>query len=256
MFNKRSALMIALITSATLAAGCSTENAEYRDEPQNAAAQGGVTDGESGMGDVSSTVFSNGGVQIDHPDEGYVEYIPPQNTSSGSDPSESEDLLGHDTVRVTEEQLSEIAADTSYRDILEKLGSTQAFGQPKYRQYVTEDDRIIQLYFESKDELCPYSGAELYERALPLKYDGEAPEGTFYGLLAGSGGFITYSADLENTYITGCYLMTGDAEIVFEDGSAAFGDDLKPETAVFVQSDYTLESYPGQMHCTKIVILK
>lgn len=255
MFNKISAVIIAFIAAAVLVSGCSTANAEYRDEPQNAA-QGGAADGGSSTGGVSSTVFSNGGVQIDHPDEGYVEYIPPQNTSSEIDPSETEELLGHDTVRVTEEELADIAANTSYGEILEKLGKTQAFGQFKYRQYVIEDDRIIQLYFESKDELCPYSGAELYERALPLKYDGEAPEGTFYGLLAGNGRFITYLAGSENPYITGCYLMTRDAEIVFEDGSPATADDMKPDDPVLVRSDYALYSYPEQRHCTKIIILK
>lgn len=64
-----------------------------------------------------------------------------------------------------------------------KLGNTQAFGQSKYRQYVTDNERIIKLYFESKD-------------------------------------------------------------------------DLKPETSVFIHSDYVLESYPEQRHCTKIIILK
>ena len=255
MFNKISAVLIAFLAAAVLVSGCSTAIAEYRDEPQNAA-QGGAADGGSSTGGVSSTVFSNGGVQIDHPDEGYVEYIPPQNTSSEIDPSETEELLGHDTVRVTEEELADIAANTSYGEILEKLGKTQAFGQFKYRQYVTEDDRIIQLYFESKDELCPYSGAELYERALPLKYDGEAPEGTFYGLLAGNGRFITYLVGSENPYITGCYLMTRDAEIVFEDGSPATADDMKPDDPVLVRSDYALYSYPEQRHCTKIIILK
>lgn len=231
--------------------GCSTENAEYRDEPQNAAAQGGSQDGS---GSVHSTVFSNGGVQIDHPDEGYVEYIPPQNTFS--DDSENENLLSYDTVRVTAEQLSDIAENTSYADILEKLGKTQAFGQPRYRQYVTDDSRIIQLHFESKDDLCPYSGEELYERAMPLIYDGKVPGGMFYGLLAGDGGFVTYTTGSDNKGITGGYIITRDAEIVFADGAPASNDDLKPETAVFVQSDYTLEIYPEQMHCTKIVILK
>lgn len=251
MFNKRFTLIITIIAAIVLITGCSTENAEYRDEPQNAAAQGGLQDGS---GNVHSTVFSNGGVQIDHPDEGYVEYIPPQNTSS--DDSESEDLLSYDTVRVTAEQLSDIAADTSYADILEKLGKTQAFGQPKYRQYVTDDDRIIQLHFESKDDLCPYSGAELYERAMPLKYNGKVPGGMFYGLLAGDGGFVTYETGSDNKGITGGYIGARDAEIIFEDGTPASENDLKPETAVFIKSDYTLEIYPEQMHCTKIVILK
>ncbi len=258
MFNKISAVIIAFIAAAVLVSGCSTANAEYRDEPQNAA-QGGAADGGSSTGGVSSTVFSNGGVQIDHPDEGYVEYIPPQNTSSEIDPSETEELLGHDTVRVTEEELADIAANTSYGEILEKLGKTQAFGQFKYRQYVTEDDRIIQLYFESKDELCPYSGAELYDRALPLKYGGDVPAGMIYGILGRNGGFFTHYDTYNGDYtdrITGDYLITNDAEIVFEDGSPATADDMKPDDPVLVRSDYALYSYPEQRHCTKIIILK
>lgn len=222
---------------------------------------------------VTETKFPSGGVEtyLPYPGGGIVEYTLPQNPSPAIDHSELEDLLGYDTVRVTKQQLSDIETNTSYADILEKLGKTQAFGQSKYRQYITDDNRIIQLYFESKDDLCPYSGAELYERALPLEYDGEKPEDMSYGLLAGDGTFFTYYMEYYNTddgkidiytdadgnrHITGDRLMTSDAEIVFEDGTPAAKEDLKPETAVFVQSDYTLESYPGQRHCTKIVILK
>ena len=56
--------------------------------------------------------------------------------------------------------------------------------------------------------------------------------------------------------IMGDYLMLDDAEIFFENGAHATKRDLTSGTPVLVESDYTLESYPGQMHCTKIVILK
>lgn len=56
--------------------------------------------------------------------------------------------------------------------------------------------------------------------------------------------------------ITGSYLMLDDAEIIFENGAHASKRDLKSGTPVLVESDYTMESYPGKMHCTKITILK
>ncbi len=56
--------------------------------------------------------------------------------------------------------------------------------------------------------------------------------------------------------ITGDYLITNEAEIVFEDGSPATADDMKLDDSVFVRSEYVLYSYPEQRHCTKIIILK
>ena len=51
-------------------------------------------------------------------------------------------------------------------------------------------------------------------------------------------------------------LYTENAEIVFEDGSAASKEDIKPGTAVLVQYDTIEECYPGNIYCTKVVILK
>lgn len=168
-----------------------------------------------------------------------------------SAPSESllfdEDLF-HELTTVCREQMSGIPANTSYADVLEKLGNTQAYGQSYYRQYLTEDGRIIQLYFDSEDELCPYSGEELYDRAQSLKYGGEEPKGMIYGIL-GRGGFFTHYDTYDGKYtdkITGDYLTTIDAEIIFEDGSPASEDDLRQDSRVFVQSDYSLYSYPEQ----------
>lgn len=218
---------------------------------------------------VTVTKFPSGGVEtyLPYPDGGVLEYKPPVTDPDTS--IDTEDLF-HELTTINREQMSDIPANSSYGDILEKLGSTQAYGQPKYRQYVTDDDRIIQLYFDSMDDLCLYSGEELYDHALPLEYDGETPDGMIYGILGRDGGFFThymmyyytdkapdiYEDENGERYITGDYLISNEAEIVFEDGSPATQDDLKPDTPVFVQSDYVLESYPGQRHCTKIVILK
>lgn len=96
-------------------------------------------------------------------------------------------------------------------------------------------------------------------------------EGTHYGLISTGGNalihYTGYYNTIENKYvhltdptgepqITGDYLMLDDAKILFENGAYASKRDLRFGTPVLVESDYTLESYPGQMHCTKIVILK
>lgn len=56
--------------------------------------------------------------------------------------------------------------------------------------------------------------------------------------------------------ITGDYLDFRDAEIVYENGLPASKIGLKPGTPVIVECDIIFESYPAQMHCTKVTILK
>ena len=80
-----------------------------------------------------------------------------------------------------------------------------------------------------------------------------------YGILGRDGSFFTHYDIYDGHYtdrITGDYHITNDAEIVFEDGSPAAEDDLKPDDPVLVRSDYAFYSYPAQRHCTKIILLK
>lgn len=52
------------------------------------------------------------------------------------------------------------------------------------------------------------------------------------------------------------YLDMQNAEIVFEDGSAASKDNILPGTSVLVQYVDKDDLFPGVIHCTKIVIMK
>lgn len=189
--------------------------------------------------------------------------------------SREDDLTYQWVTKITTERLRAIPTNTSYGDILEKLGQTTAFGHSYYRQYVTDDKRVIPLLFKSKDELCPYSGEELYDRALPLDYDGGIPEGMIYGVLISDDRFFTErklfahylecvnegrldifeDAHGERT-VVGDVILTDGAEIVFEDGTPASEDDLRAETAVFVRKGSMLEDFSGKGLNTKIVILK
>lgn len=151
---------------------------------------------------------------------------------------------------VTLEQLSDIPANTPYADIAKKIGA------PFHcRQFVTDDNRVLAIYAPSKD-MCPYSGKELYERALPLNYDGEIPDGMMYGILVEDGTFFVHYCDIMPDGVDAANLDARDAEIVFKDGTPASVEDLKIETAALIKYDYSLDSYPQTFHCTKIVILK
>lgn len=186
-----------------------------------------------------------------------------------------DDLTYQWVTKISAERLRAIPTNTSYGDILEKLGQTTAFGHSYYRQYVTDDKRVIPLFFKSKDELCPYSGEELYDRALPLDYDGEIPEGMTYGVLINDDRFFTERKifthylecvkdgrlDIfEDTHgertVVGDEILTDGAEIVFKDGAPASEDDLRAETAVFVRKGSMLDDFSGKRLNTRIVILE
>lgn len=174
--------------------------------------------------------------------------------SSGEDSTAVDLFL--DTANVSYWSMLNIPANLTYNELIKRLGETQSFGYPGYRQYVTKDKRVIQLRFEDKYDICPYSGSELYDRAarLEYEYDPYVPEqiiGT-YGVLAVDGKFVTYIDD--SGEITGAELLTDDAEIFYLYGEPADEDALVPGKAVIFESDYAFESYPKRIHCTKITI--
>lgn len=108
-----------------------------------------------------------------------------------------------------------------------------------------------------------------YEKMLPTDYT-DIPQEMTYGIMTdidnymvshmkyvNDNGKMDIYTDLAGKKVTDLnYLDMRNAEIVFENGSAASKDNLTPGTAVLVKYDMIEETYPGNMHCTKIVILK
>ncbi len=272
MYKSNFAIAVSAVCALCLLSGCSllyyesSENATVYDSvPQSESSSGQTDDPSDGI--LKIVEDSRGGKDIYY-DNGLVVHECAPITSENS---LDEDILYQWTTEITRDELFEIPANTSYGNILDKLGQIAAFGYPGYRQYITDGNCLIQLEFNDKGDLCPYSGEELYSRAISLDYDGEKPEEMLYGVMACGGDIFTHYMQYYNTKeekmdiytdndgkrcIVPDRLITRDAEIVFENGAHASEWDLKPGTPVLVKSDYTLESYPGQMHCTKIVVLE
>ncbi len=110
-----------------------------------------------------------------------------------------------------------------------------------------------------------------YAGSLPQEYGEEIPDEMLYGIMTDIDDIMISHATYYNTkenktdiytdyegnrHISVDSLDTSGAEIAFEDGSPASENDLAPGTAVLVKYDMLYETYPGRMHCTKIVILK
>lgn len=103
--------------------------------------------------------------------------------------------------------------------------------------------------------------AELAKR-LSLEYDGEVPDNMTYGYIVDDGKYFLYNSMRYENGLPSHYeaerstFNASNARIVFEDGTPASEGDLKAETPVFIKSWMEWETYPSQILCSKIVILK
>lgn len=108
-----------------------------------------------------------------------------------------------------------------------------------------------------------------YGQMLPTDYT-DIPQEATYGIMTDMDGLMVshmkYVSDNGKTEIYTDregekvaaldYINTQNAEIVFEDGSIASEENLTPGSAVLVEYDVKTETYPGNMRCSRIVILQ
>ncbi len=173
--------------------------------------------------------------------------------------SNTVDDVNYDTARVTSAQIKAIKAGTSYKEIISSLPNTANYGHGGLRQYIVDDDKLLVLRFDNINDVCDLSGSDLLSSAKSYKYPGEnQPKPSDESLLS------AYGIVIDDDFIScignddsECYsLLTNDAEIIFEDGSPATEDDISLMRGVLIFFDYTLDSFPPQAHCKKVMILK
>lgn len=192
----------------------------------------------------SSSAAGNSGVVTSHTD-------PNVSVSPGADTE-----ITIDTARITSAQVKSIKAGTTYKEIINALPKTANYGHFGLRQYLVDNEKILVLRFNNINDVCKLSGTELLATAKSYKYPGgnipkSSNQSTVYGIVIDDG-FISCigSKDCE------CYsLLSENAEIVFQNGAKASEKDIKLMKGILVTFDYTLDSFPPQAHCTKIVIL-
>lgn len=165
------------------------------------------------------------------------------------------------TRMVAKYQMKKLPAGLTYREIIERLGNTAALGMPKnYRQYVTKDGAVIPLLFDSIDDVCEKSGAELWESALPMIDDDDIMSMDIKGYILSdrSGLFIyaEYSTSPRIASIKVVDIGTANAQIFFEDGTPATVADIKAFSHLSITTTGNgLLTYPEQWDCAKVVIL-
>ncbi len=152
---------------------------------------------------------------------------------------------------ITSEQVKAIKANSTYKQIIDALPETGSGGYNRVRVYTVDQKQLLMLTFDNESDVCALSGDELLAKAKSLTYpNGKQPKDTHFGFVVTDRLF--FQCDEREFYS----LITANAKITFSDGKSATEDDLKAGSALLVSSDYVLDSYPGQIHCTEIVILK
>ena len=161
----------------------------------------------------------------------------------------------YSVLTVSAEQVSSLSSGMTYSEITDALGSTTDFGNLRMRFYYVENCGVLILSFEDEDDVCSLSGAELLDTVVNLDYQGKKfdSENTKYGYIAdymGSNFFVC----CENEIIEGYRLGIADStRIKYADGAKATEDDLAGHY-VLVTWDWVIETSPGKLSCTKIVI--
>lgn len=159
---------------------------------------------------------------------------------------------------------NEAAAENSLQTVVSTVQPTESLKD--YSWDLDTSDGLFPKYPNEYDEQ-----KRKYADSLPQEYGEGIPDEMLYGIMTDIDDIMISHATYYNTkenktdiytdyegnrHISVDSLDTSGAEIAFEDGSPASENDLAPGTAVLVKYDILYETYPGRMHCTKIVILK
>lgn len=172
--------------------------------------------------------------------------------------ADENDTLDNDSRIYSDDGISEVVYDLPNGEkITLNVFELSGFDDPE------EMERQTQEWWDKLEEQKAKYGS-----LLPLEYEERMSEGT-YGIMSDIGymlSYITYGHTADgkkiftdrdgNRFISVDLLNTEKAEIVFEDGTPASEDDITPGTAMIVKYELLIQSFPGEMICTKIIILQ
>ena len=187
---------------------------------------------------------------------------------------------------VSDDDQPEQSTDTDSSVISDNSGEESAVSDDDQPEQSTDTDSSVisdnseeESAVSNDDQSEPSTGFQKYDEQiskyadrLPAEYEEGIPDKMIYCVMTDIEKMMithmTYyntteektdiytDAEGERHILIERLLIDDDTEIAFEDGTEASKADLEPGIPVLVESDYTLESNPGQVHCIKIVILK
>ena len=134
------------------------------------------------------------------------------------------------------------------------MGNTKDVGSGRHvLVYAVDGDKIFYLGFGGEDEICAQSGEELLKTLEPANQN-NPDEYTFNATLTQRmGNSILVYCPTYDKFDTINLTITGDTEIVFENGEKATIDDIKYNLTITID-DKIAESYPPQGTALKIIV--
>ena len=144
----------------------------------------------------------------------------------------------------------------TYEQIFNVLGdSTDLYSSNNCKIYLLNDNKILSIKYEKVTDICNYSGYELLALAksyMPqndIVITGKQPENDCCFAVVVDDNFI-FSADCGFNQ-----LSLKNSNIIYQDGRSASEKELTINSPIIVYYDEILESNPGTLICSEIVIL-
>ena len=155
---------------------------------------------------------------------------------------------------ISSQSIMQIRAGMTYSDIFKLIGvgaNYCDFGMSVYR---VDNQKVLVLQFEDKEDICIVSGRELLSKC--YQYPVQEPEleaRQLYGIVIKEGfAFFPYAA-LGNE---GCYINIKNAEIVDKKGNPRNSSEIKISDKIIVDYRVILSSSPSKIQCTKVQIVE
>ncbi len=154
-------------------------------------------------------------------------------------------------------KFNEINSGMTYEQIFNILGdSTDLYTSNNCKVYLLNDDKILSIKYEKLTDICNYSGYELlgfaksYTPPSDIIISGKQPRNDCCFAVVVDDNFI-FSADCGFNE-----LSLKSSQIIYQDGHPASENDLNINSQIIVYYDEILESSPGVLICSDIVILQ
>lgn len=153
-------------------------------------------------------------------------------------------------------KFSEIKLGMTYEQVFNILcNETNLYLYDNCKTYFLNNNKILSIKYENITDICNYSGDELLDLAksyIPpneIIISGNQPKKDSCFAVVVNDDFV-FSVDCG---FNDLYLKK--SNIFFQDGTLANEDDLTINSQIIIYYDEILESYPGTIICSEIVIL-
>lgn len=169
-------------------------------------------------------------------------------------------------VRISSGLVKSIPKGSTYREILNKLGKTADYHLTNLAIYNIDGSKLLVLRFDNSDDICPLSGGQLLDSAIPVEKQFDGPNTKFCiisrihsypGVKLLEVCSPTYGNNPSNPLYYASLKVDGKTQIVFRNGKPATADDIVPADGLAITYQSPARQVdPPMMIAAKIVLLK